>query len=430
MKFKKTSAKGLEFDQAKGLDSDHLLGFMDRSISSSQPSSATGTTTTVPNAPSSLSLMAASGNVTLDESSGLQNAQTSAGTAQDADDNDIGWAALPTAFATRLSALWSGHTPINAALSGYNGTNSGDNIVSIQNSSGGAVTTSFSDAAGHALDGDASGLKTTAGVDLFLWTDSTDSNIVLARKGVWVTDHYAADASGDIVFAGYLQQTGTPVSGAKMWTVQYESLFNPDAANPDDPVDLTDHLWVSASQGREFSLQGIPSGQNLFLMIGDSQAAVVITGERPANQSLGFKVTEGDTVNTSQVNGGSIATNNQLISPPSGKLPGEGMYFTFVTGANPNYTAPNLDETEADVEANIAFTGLYLQSAASFRISQITPGTSATLKVSAYNTALETGTGFVDGLGDTDDVRVNVTSVHVYTVVGGHRPGCPHPQQR
>ena len=38
------------------------------------------------------------------------------------------------------------------------------------------------------------------------------------------------------------------------------------------------------------------------------------------------------------------------------------MYFTFVSGANPNYTAPNLSETEADLEANIAFTGLYTQS--------------------------------------------------------------------
>ena len=436
MKVKKTSLRQAGIDQADSLNSDQwpytraleLRQDDQRMLPRAQvQSESQEKSITLAPTQSSLSLLAGSASVTLDESGGLQNAQTSAGTAQDADDNDIGWAALPSAFATRLSSLWSGHTPINAALSGYNGSNSGENIVSIQNSWGGAVTTSFSDAAGHALDGDASGLKTTAGVDLFLWTDSTDSNIVLARKGVWVTDHYAADPAGDIVFAGYLEQTGTPVSGARMWTVQYESLFNPDAANPDDPVDLTNHLWVSVSQGREFSLQGIPSGQNLFLMIGDSQAAVVITGEKPANQSQGYKVTDGDTVNTSQVNGGSIATNNQLISPPSGKLPGEGMYFTFVTGANPNYTAPNLDETEADVEANIAFTGLYLQSAASFRISQITPGTSATLKVSAYNTALETGTGFVDGLGDSDDVRVNVTSVHVYTVVGTTRVAVTDP---
>ncbi len=365
-----------------------------------------------------MALLATGVDVTLDESDDLQNAQDAGGTLQDADDNDIAAAVLPGAFASRLNDLWGGHTPINAALSGYNGSNSGENILNLQ-SAGGTVGMAFSDAQGQALDGDASGLKTTAGADIFLWTDSVDGQLVLGRQGVWAGDHYVADASGDIVFAGYLEQTGTPVSGARMWTVQYQSLNHPDAQSPDEPVDLSQHLWVTVSQAQEFSLAGIPSGQNLFLMVGNSQSAIVITGQHPANQSLGEKVTDGDTVNTSQANGGSIATNNQLISPPSGQQPGEGMYITFVTGANPNYTAPNLDENEADVEANIAFTGLYEQSAASIRISQVTPNTSATLKVSAWNTALETGNGFVDGLGDQDDVAVAITAVHVYTMVDG-----------
>ena len=355
--------------------------------------------------------------VSLDESAGLQNAANPHGEGEDGTDNDISLAMLPSALSDRLNSLWSGHTPIGAALSGYDGSNTGENILSLQAGSSGTVQTAFTDADGNALSGYDSALQTTDGTAVFLWTDSVDANLVLGRKGIWSVDHFVADPNGDIVFAGYLQQTGTPVTGAKMWTVQYESLFDPDSTNTDEPIDLADHLWVTASEEKTFSLKGVPSGQNLFLMIGDSQVAIVITGQNPVNQSNGGNISRGDTVNTSQTGGGAIGTSNQSIDPPAGKTPGEGMYFTFVTGANPNYTAPNLTETTADVEANILFDDLYTQSSASFRVVQVTGSTMATLKVSAFNTTALDGVNYVDGLSASNNVVEAITGVAVYQLV-------------
>ncbi len=104
MRFKKNSAKEWSIDQAQRLDVDHPFDAwsapQDHKPEAQSPNNAPTPYTAVP-----MALMASGVNVALDESGDLQNAQTSAGTAQDADDNDIGWAALPSAFATRLSSL-------------------------------------------------------------------------------------------------------------------------------------------------------------------------------------------------------------------------------------------------------------------------------------------------------------------------------------
>src|SRR5438045_235208 len=76
--------------------------------------------------------------LTLDESAGLQNLTATSSPAGDANDNDIAIASLPTAFATQLTAL--GVTATQAAESGYNGSNTGANIVSVTPDAGGAVT--------------------------------------------------------------------------------------------------------------------------------------------------------------------------------------------------------------------------------------------------------------------------------------------------
>ncbi len=103
--------------------------------------------------------------------------------------------------------------------------------------------------------GSNSGLNTADGEDIFLYTDTTNNNVV-----------YGKTSPDVVVFAAYLEETGSPVTGAKIWTVQYEAISNPDATNADDPVDLTDKVFVSVSQDTEFNLADAPSGQNLFLM--------------------------------------------------------------------------------------------------------------------------------------------------------------------
>jgi hypothetical protein len=330
--------------------------------------------------------------VTLDESIGLQNATSTPGSAGDADDNDILASALPAAFATRLSALGAG-TAINGALSGYNGANSGANAFTF--STPDATGVGFTDSGGLALNGAPSGMSTTAGNQaILLYTDAGDNNILLGKVG------------DTIVFAAYLEETGAPLSGAKLWMSQYSAIRGLDPANPDEMLSLLDRVYVSVDAAQSFSLANAPSGQNLFLMMGTAAASIVVTGMNPANQSTGASITTGDTVNTSQGGGSTtIGTNNQMVDR------GEGMFFTFVTGANSGLTIPNLDQNEADLESNIGFTAMSDQLGASFTLSQLQKGKIATVTISASNTGNFSGDQFVDHLHDNTAVQIATVAV-------------------
>jgi hypothetical protein len=241
--------------------------------------------------------------VTLDESAGLQNftASTAAG---DKDDNDIAAASLPATFLTWLSTAGVG-TAINGALSGYTGTGSGSNAFTF--SVTGASGMGFTDAAGAPLSDGASNLFTTAGnEEIKLYTDGVNDNIMYGMAG------------GNIVFAAFLEETGVPVTGAKMWMVQYEAIKDP-TLDADESLNLLDHVWVTVDQQQAFSLAGAPSGQNLFLIIGNADVGVVVTGLHAADESTGAAVNTGDTVNTSQGGGSTtIGNTNQMVDPGEG----------------------------------------------------------------------------------------------------------------
>ncbi|MGZ3182160.1 MAG: DUF5801 repeats-in-toxin domain-containing protein [Telluria sp.] len=329
--------------------------------------------------------------VTLDESAGLQNNASTPSPAGDANDNDIAASALPSAFATRLTALGAG-TAINGALSGYNGANSGANAFTF--STANATGMAFTDAAGAALNGADSGLTTTAGnVPILLYTDSVDNNIVYGKAG------------STLVFAAYLQETGTPLSGAKLWMVQYSAIHDP-TSDPDEAQTLLNKVYVTVDAAQSFSLANAPSGQNLFLMMGTAATSIVVTGANPANQSTGASITTGDTVNTSQGGGTTtIGANNQMIDT------GEGMYFTFVTGAHPDLTIPNLDQNEADVETNIQFGGMSNEIGGQFTISQLQKDKAATVEISALTTGYHPGVAYVDNLHNNTAVMINSVKV-------------------
>jgi hypothetical protein len=332
-------------------------------------------------------------NVTLDESSGLQN-DLNSDLIGDLEDNDIAASSLPSAFSARLTALNAG-TPIDAALSGYNGSNTGTNAFTFNVT--GFSGMAFTDSTGAALNGLDSGLNTAGGADILLYTDSSNNNIVLGKT-----------SAGAIVFAGFLDETGT--TGAKIWTVQYEAIFNPDNTNPDDAVSLTNKIFVTVDQALQFSLANAPSGQNLFLTLGDAAAAIIVTGKNPADQSSGASITTGDTVNTSQGGGSTtIGNTNQMIDP------NEGMYFTFVTGAHPDLTIPNLDHSEAILESNIQYDNFLTAQSASFNIVQLQSGKAATIKISAFTPALEKGADYIDanGLTNTGIVAIKDNSIVV-----------------
>ncbi|WLG48277.1 hypothetical protein [Pseudomonas sp. FP1742] len=357
--------------------------------------------------------------VSLDETAGLQNATATPTPAGDADDNDILVASLPSVFSTRLTALGAG-TATGAALSGYTGAvgDTGSDAFTISAPPGATITDiSFVDSAGAPLDGLDSGLFTLDGTSILLYTDTNDNNILVGRAGA---------ADGAIVFAAYIEETGSPATGGKIWTVEYQPLSHPDASNPDDAVNLLDKVFVGASQDLEFSLKDAPSGQNLFLMytvanptvVDDAgvlritDPTIIATGKDPADQSSGVNINTGDTINTSQAGGPTtFGTNNQMI------VEQEGIRYSFVTGARQDVTIPNLDQTEADVEANIDFTDVFNAKTASFDVVQLQSGKSAVVKVSAYSTAAEPGVNFINGYAN--DTPVAITSVRVINISTG-----------
>ncbi|MBP5060374.1 hypothetical protein HUS95_35805, partial [Pseudomonas chlororaphis] len=179
-------------------------------------------------------------NVALDETAGLQNATATPTPAGDADDNDILLTALPSAFATRLTALGAG-TATDAALSGYTGAvgDTGSNAFTLNLAPGAInVDISFTDSLGAPLNGLDSGLDTLDGTSILLYTDS-NNNILLGRAG---------GPDGAIVFAAYIEETGSPLSGGKIWTLEYQPLKHPDASNPDDALNLLNKVFVSTLQ--------------------------------------------------------------------------------------------------------------------------------------------------------------------------------------
>ncbi|WP_460145754.1 DUF5801 repeats-in-toxin domain-containing protein [Pseudomonas sp. S2_A02] len=349
--------------------------------------------------------------VVLDETAGLQNATATPTPAGDADDNDILVASLPASFSTRLTALGAG-TATGAALSGYTGAvgNTGSNAFTL--TGGGSITDiRFVDSAGAPLNGVDSGLDTLDGTSILLYTDTNNDNIVVGRAGA---------ADGAIVFAAYIEETGSPVSGGKIWTVEYQPLKHPDATNPDDSLNLLDKVFIGATQDLEFSLAGAPSGQNLFLMftkanpttetvngvVRITDPTIIATGKDPADQSSGANINTGDTINTSQGGGPTtIGTNNQMI------VEQEGIRFSFVTGARQDVTVPNLSQTEADVESNIDFTSVYNSTSANFDVVQLQSGKTAVVKISAFSTAAEPGADFINGYAN--DTPVAITNVRV-----------------
>jgi len=363
------------------------------------------------------------GTVVIDETTGTQNPDDDS----DAAGNDIdgGLGLLPDDFDTALAALsLTVDSSTTVAVSGADADNSTGTAM-ITGLPADLTDVSFTDSAGDPLDGDDSGLMTSDGTKVFLYTYSGDNNVLLGVKG---DDNGTPDDPSDdlpiaptavgavIVFAAYLDtQTVAPgdegATAAKVWMVQFESMFNlvagSSVAAHDDPVSPDDVIYVSVSSLSTFSLEGAPSGQNLFLMYGDpndaTDDAIVVTAADAAT---------GGTVNTGQAGGGTTVGNfNQMLDA------GEGLTFTFVTGADGDFTVPNLSQTEADSEGNILFGGVKNATVASFKVVQTQPASKAgTLTFEAFTTDAESGVGFIAGY--TDDVHVDILTVVIRNAAG------------
>jgi hypothetical protein len=329
--------------------------------------------------------------VTHDETAGLQNSVETPSIPGDANDNDVAVSALPSAFSTRLTAL--GFNPAGA----IGAAASNGNVITINGT--GITDIAFTDANGDPLVNVDSGLKTTDGQEVFLFTD-TNNNIALGKT-----------SSGAIVLAVYLEETGTPVSGGKFWTVQYQSLFHNDPQQPDDPdrVDLTNKLFVTANQALEFNFDQLASGASLFGAVGSTANALVVIGEDIGLDANGKYITnQTDDVKTSQGGtGATIGIDSQMFDP------GEGAFFTYVTGTDVIGVGDNAN--------SITYDGTFEVTTASFRISQTQGNALGAAQISAFNLAgAPQAVDFVNarGTGAAANQHVSITAVRVYDAAG------------
>ena len=128
------------------------------------------------------------------------------------------------------------------------------------------------------VDGTATGLTTTAGDAISLFLDSSLGNDMVL--GI-VTHGTATTADDTIAFALYLQPTNGTNTAARVWIAQFIPIYEPTATNPDDQINLFDSIGVSASVSTEFNFNALPSGQNLFGVVGGTDTALVVIGGHP-----------------------------------------------------------------------------------------------------------------------------------------------------
>ncbi|CAN7634698.1 DUF5801 repeats-in-toxin domain-containing protein [Pararhizobium sp. LjRoot238] len=336
-----------------------------------------------------------------DQTTGLQIGDSTDGFT----DTDVAYSSLPASIRTYLETdlLLSPTFPTSVGVA------TKTNSVTVNASAGSQLTDlKFTDGSGGALDGDDSGLDTVDGKNILLFADGDDTVI-----GRYDSDgNGSADAIAFVIFKQDGINADFTSAQVTFNIVTYVPIFHGDSTNPDDAVDLGNTLKLAASEKLDFSFAGAPSGSNLFMTFGDpTSTQIVVIGQDPLNQSQGGNINTKDVLNISQAGSTtSFGVNGNQINPD------EGAFITYVTGANTNFLVPNLDQNEADIEANIDFQNVVNATTASFTVNQTNPGVGpVTVKISAFNTAAEPGVNFVDGL--TNDTHVNITSFSLTNVV-------------
>uniref|UniRef100_UPI0018DE885D hypothetical protein n=1 Tax=Mesorhizobium sp. WSM3224 TaxID=1040986 RepID=UPI0018DE885D len=316
-------------------------------------------------------------------------------------DTDVAYSSLPASFRTYLETTLG----LNSAFPTNVGVATKTNSVTVNATAGSQLAgTTFTDGSGGALDGDDSLLKTADGKEIFLYADGSDTVI-----GKYDSDGVGGvDSIAFVIFKQDVLNAGGTSDQVTFNIVTYVPIFHSNTGDADDAVDLGNTLKLAATETLNFGFAGAPSGSNLFMMFGSpTSAQIVVIGKDPLNQSQGGNITTKDVLNISQAGSTtSFGVNGNQINPA------EGAFITYVTGADTNFLVPNLDQNEADVEANIAFTNVVNATGASFTVNQTNPGVGpVTVKITAFNTAAEPGVNFVDGL--TNDTQVKITSASV-----------------
>src|SRR6185436_18524395 len=211
---------------------------------------------------------------------------------------------------------------------------------------------------------------------------------------------YFADTSGNGIFgdagdtAFYkLELSQTANSGAGSYT--FTVLVNPPPAL------------------LHFDFDELHSGSNLFGTVGDATNSLIVIAEKPKLKANGTLDTAGQAVKTSQGGtGATIGIDSQMIDP------GEGAFFTYVKGSDPNFLAAALDQGEANDSAAIKYSnGTLAANGASVTISQTQGPTPGTMTISAFDVAgAPQQKTFVDGISTGTGIgsAVAITSITIH----------------
>ncbi|MBD9510882.1 hypothetical protein IB265_29360 [Ensifer sp. ENS10] len=251
-----------------------------------------------------------------------------------------------------------------------------------------------------------SGIQTVDGNYVWLFQDPTNPNVVIGVIGTSDPDVPPA-ADGSLAFAFGLDPTSA--TKADLYLVQYVPLLHPDETDPDDRIDLTDHVFASVAGTSVVSFTGENAhpGSNEFNLLSspsDASKQLLVTGLVRSSQADPNSALVNSECNVSQQGFG---VDNQSIQPDTDgqnqPLGREVLQIDFVTGGTP----------DAGDGADIAY-GSHLENItqAGFIINQLTPSQSAgraDIAIRAFNVqGNEQGSDFFNGSPTT---AVDITSI-------------------
>jgi hypothetical protein len=166
----------------------------------------------------------------------------------------------------------------------------------------------------------------------------------------------------------------------------------------------------------EFTFEDLPSGSNLFGIVGEGSAGLIVFGE-----DIGLKADNTYIANQTQEIKTSQAGPNVTIGIESQMFdPGDAAYFTFVNEPDPNVTGVNLGSTEADDADNIAYGSTLEGDSAFVRIAQLQGNAAPSMSIEVFNIADDPqGFDMIDTRGDNEAGKdPDVIAVRVYAADG------------
>jgi hypothetical protein len=308
-----------------------------------------------------------------------------------------------------------------AYAAGVDGASSSSDFIKVETTASETINDLFfSDSAGAALDGDQ--VFISPGVPL--QTLSGD-NIYLYSSGDFaIATTSPVAGAGRVVAAFYLNDSAVDHKTASVQMVTFEPMKHPNSTDPDDQVNFTDILRVSASGSLSFDFDQLKSGECLWAAVGSATAGVLISGENIYVDADGKKTNVSDKLAVSQGGAGTtIGVNNQLFDNV-----GETAVFTLVTGLDVlntadagaqsdyllDHTGPKADGVDYGGFMNVTGAGIFISQSQGNDVKNIDINVTRAGGINGTN--VEEGLAYVgtqpSGAFD-DDIKVAVGTVTV-----------------